>query len=260
MRVLSQKHIVRSIAIASVGWPMFCIVASAYAQNSTVLDNKQFNEWVFNGNRGEIDEISELMLAIRVIDRACHLSRAQKEKLCLAGHDDYVRFMQHVEELRVQFVGNAYDSNNLGKLSDTFEPLAEQYDAGLLDESSQFAKIFHRILTPKQHDEYKAFQTECSNAPHTTMIGSFVSIFEVKCPLKPEQRDGFFDLLLKETPLSKQISEQEWNGMLAQANKIPDAKLQVILDESQLAQFRRATEQVPSSVLHFKRELILPDF
>src|SRR5436305_7281091 len=82
-----------------LGW----FLGSASAQNRWVMDENQFNQWIFNGNGGSIDEDSEITLMVEAIDRSCHLTVAQKEKIQLGGHGDYARFKEQIDDLRAEF-------------------------------------------------------------------------------------------------------------------------------------------------------------
>src|SRR3954470_17106481 len=89
-----------------------CLVRQSSAQNRWVMDENQFNQWIFNQNGGGgLDEDSEITLMVEAIDRSCHLTPAHKEKIQLGAHGDYARFKDEVDELRTEFVGKAYDQN-----------------------------------------------------------------------------------------------------------------------------------------------------
>jgi hypothetical protein len=259
VRVRFHKHPVLSLAVSIAALTSYCIVHPAYSQIAIVLDDKQFNEWVFNGNREGLNVAFELSHAIKVIDRGCHLSHSQKERLRSAGREDYAQFMQQFDELRRQCVGKSYEPNNLGKLSENFEPLSERYETGLLDDSSQFAKVLHETLTRKQGEYYRTMQTEWRKAPNVAMVQAFVTIFEQSCALTPDQRARLADLVLKETPPIKQATQQDWNVMLTQANKISNEKVAAVLDKTQMPKFKKTIEQARRRVMHFERKETLPD-
>ena len=85
----------------------------AHAQNKFVMDDNQFNGWLFQGTGQVPDEESEVTLMVEAIDRSCHLTAEQKDKLRLAGHGDYARFDQKVNDLRSECVGKTYDQNEI---------------------------------------------------------------------------------------------------------------------------------------------------
>ena len=163
------------------------------------MDENQFNGWLFQGTGQVPDEDSEVTLMVEAIDRSCHLTAEQKEKLRLAGHGDYARFDQKVNDLRSECVGKTYDQNEMQELYQKFQPLTEQYQAGMLGSNSLFAKVVHRALTPEQQEEYEAAEAERRKTRHAAKVRLFVAILEQSCPLKASQRDALVDLLLKET-------------------------------------------------------------
>src|SRR4051812_12817829 len=86
---LSKLMKLSAAAIAAIA-----CCAQAPAQNRWVMDDNQFNQWVFNGNRETVDEESEVTLMVEAIDRSCHLTASQKEKLQLGARGDYARFKE----------------------------------------------------------------------------------------------------------------------------------------------------------------------
>src|SRR5689334_6786963 len=87
------------LAVLATALVLSCLVRPAIAQNRWVMDENQFNSWVFNGNNGTFDEDSEITLMVEAMDRACHLTPAQKEKVQLGAHGDYARFKEEVDDL-----------------------------------------------------------------------------------------------------------------------------------------------------------------
>jgi hypothetical protein len=236
-----------------------CIAVVVRGQDQFVLTDEQFQQWVFNGNRQTIDEDSELSLSVDAVDRTCHLNDAQKEKLRLAASGDFARFKLQIDELRKQYVGKSYDQNDIGDIYGKIQPLTARYQAGLLGESSLFAKVLHRTLTPEQRKEFEAGQRERLKARHAAKVRLFVAIFEQSCPLKATQRDSLVELLLKETRPAKRSSEYDWYVVIIQAGKIPDEKLKSILDARQMEILKKSTRQAQGMELQLKRSGVLPD-
>jgi hypothetical protein len=94
MRRLTQDRLAHYVfAAAPVG--VFCITFSGYSQAEFILDNKQFDEWIYGKVPG-IDEDSDIARAIKEGDSACRLSDNQKNKLRSAGKREYARFSSAV--------------------------------------------------------------------------------------------------------------------------------------------------------------------
>jgi hypothetical protein len=207
------------------------------------MDDRQFNGWLFQRTGQAPDEDSEITLMVEAIDRTCHLSAEQREKLLLAGHGDYARFEQKVNDLRSECVGKTYDQTEMQTLYQKFQPLREQYQAGMLGPTSLFAKVVNRALTPEQQEEYEAAEAERRKTRHEAKVRLFVALLEQSCPLKSSQRDAFVDLLLKETRPALRSSDYDWYVVIVQVAKIPDSKLKPILDPLQLTYVKKIAAQ-----------------
>src|SRR3954451_5772342 len=92
-------------------WSLALPTDYACAQNKFVMDENNFNAWLYQGNRQAPDQESETTLMVEAIDRSCHLTAEQKEKLRLGGQGDYARFEQKVNDLRSECIGKSYDQN-----------------------------------------------------------------------------------------------------------------------------------------------------
>jgi hypothetical protein len=192
------------------------------------------------------------------IDRICHLNAEQKDKLRLAGHGDFARFEQKVSDLRAEYLGKSFDQNKINEIFQKFQPLTQQYQAGMLGPNSIFAKVVHRVLTPEQQEEYDAAEAERRKARHAAKVRLFVAIFEQSCPLKAKQRDAMVDLLLKDTRPALRSSEYDWYVVITQAARIPDSKLKPILDQAQMAYFKKITAQARGMEGWLRQQGVLP--
>jgi hypothetical protein len=236
---------------------LFCADLT-HAQNKFVMDDNQFNGWLFQGAGQVPDEESEVTLMVEAMDRSCHLNADQKAKLRLAGHGDYARFDQKVNDLRSECVGKTYDQNEMQELYQKFQPLTEQYQAGMLGSTSLFAKVVHQSLTPEQREEYEAAESERRKSRHAAKVRLFVAILEQSCPLKSTQRDALVELLLKETRPALRSSEYDWYVVVVQAAKIPDGKLKPILDKAQMTYVKKITGQARGMEPTLRQMGVLP--
>src|SRR4051794_25138146 len=235
-----------------------CFVRQSTAQNRWVLDENQFNSWVFNDNGGGLDEDSEITLMVESIDRSCHLTPAQKEKIQLGAHGDYARFKEEVDELRAEYVGKTYDQNDMNTIWQKISPVQQKYQAGLLGEKSLFSKVIQTTLTPEQHEEFEAAEAERRKARHIAKVRLFVAMLDQSCPMKAAQRDALVNLLLKETKPALRKSEYDWYVVIVQVGRLPDNKLTAILDNAQLKYVKKVTNQGRGMEAHLKRTGILP--
>src|SRR2546430_10007269 len=105
----SMNSAARAFALCAA----LCFAQPTHAQNKFVMGDDQFNQWLYQGNGQAADEDSEITLMVESIDRSCHLTEQQKNKLRLAGRGDYARFSQKVDDLRSECVGKSYDQNTM---------------------------------------------------------------------------------------------------------------------------------------------------
>jgi hypothetical protein len=247
-------------AIANVAIVLYALgfgAKSASAQKF-VMDDNQFNQWLYQGNGQAADRDSEITMMVESMDRACHITEEQRAKLHLAGLGDYSRFEQKVNDLRAECVGKSYDQNQINEIYQKFQPLTQQYQAGMLGPGSIFSKVVNRTLNPEQHEEYEAAEAERRKTRHAAKVRLFVALLEQSCPLKASQRDGLVDLLLKDTRPALRNSEYDWYVVIVQAGKLPESKLKPILDRSQLAYFKKITANARGMEGMLRQQGILP--
>jgi Spy/CpxP family protein refolding chaperone len=258
MRTRLLKLLYKSTLAALVVGTVALFACPAQAQNKFVMDENQFNGWLFQGTGQIPDKDSEVMLMVEAMDRSCHLTAEQKDKLRLAGHGDYARFDQKVNDLRSECVGKTYDQNEINEIYQKFQPLTAQYQSGMLGPTSLFAKVVHQLLTPEQREEYEAAEAERRKIRHGAKVRLFVAIFEQSCPLKSSQRDAMVELLLKETQPALRSSQYDWYVVVVQAAKIPDSKLKPILDQAQMTYFKKITGQARGMEATLRQMGVLP--
>ena len=254
---LTRDAIVSSIAMAIVIGTIIGTASSTCAQRFEVTD-EQFDQWIYSGNRDNSSADVEISLAIEAVDRVCHLTHDQQDKLQLAGRGDFVRFQQRADELRAQYVGKTYDQNDLGKVFEKLQPLINSYRAGLLGRSSLFSKVVHRTLTPEQLQEYEGVEAERLRQRHENKVKLFVAAFGQSCPLTDTQRSAIVELLRSETRPPKRVSQYDWYVVLAQAAKIPDEKFAAILDPAQMRLLKKSLERGRGMAGFLKQQDILP--
>jgi hypothetical protein len=240
-------------------WTLVLPADLARAQNKFVMDENNFNGWLYQGTSQIPDEDSEITLMVEAIDRSCHLNAEQKEKLRLGGHGDFARFEQKVNDLRSECIGKTYDQAEIQELYQRFQPLTAQYQAGMLGPTSLFTKVVHQVLTPEQKEEFEAAEAERRKSRHAAKVRLFVAILERSCPLKSSQRDAMVDLLLKKTRPALRSSEYDWYVVIVQAGGIPDSKLKSILDPVQLKYLKKITGQARGMEAMLKQTGVLPN-
>jgi hypothetical protein len=249
-----MRWLVGAIVLASVP----CGAAVVIEERGFQIDGRQFDQWVFGRSQSDTDADSQIAVALEAVDRICHLTKPQRDKLRLAARGDFARFDQRVEELRAKFAEKVHDQNDLNQILQETQPLRTAYQAGLLGPSSLFAKSLPGILTPEQLEKYQAGQADRTRARHDAKVRLLVATLERRCPLKHQQRTALIELLLAETRPPKRSSQLDQYVILVQASRIPDEKFSTILDEKQLPILEKMLEQARSLEPHLKQQGVLP--
>lgn len=222
------------------------------------LNEQTFNQWLFSTSQGKFDGEAELKLHLEATDRVCGLSEEQKENLQLAGRGDYARFSRQVDELKRKYVGKTYDQNEVGNVYQKLQPLSQAYQAGLLGDSSLFAKVRANTLTSEQAAKFDHMEAKRRQARFAAKVGLFIMTVERSCPLTDKQRTALKELFLAEMKPPKQFGQYDWYVIMYEASKVPEAKYEAILDEAQAKQFKLTLRQ-GQEFQHFLRQQKLID-
>lgn len=258
---------VQFAALAAVAFAAVPFAPSvARAQNDFFLEDAQFDSWLYghmnrgNGDMNRSNNVdSQITLALEAVDRTCHLSPPQMEKLRLAARGDYARFDREADELRGELVGKSYDQNKIGDVYQKIQPLSIKYREGLLGRSSLFVKVVHSTLTPEQLTEFEAAEHDRLQARHVAKIKLFVASFDRRCPLDDEQRQALIELLIKDTRPPLRSGELDQYVVPAQAAQIPRERFQAILDDAQFEVLEKSLQQGRGLMQHLKQQGVLAD-
>jgi hypothetical protein len=132
------------------------------------VDVNYFDERVFGGKGPEAVQArrDRLDLVLRrkleTVDWACELTRAQSQKLRLAGQGDIERVMTRVEECRQRLesmVDAGQAREDASKHYEVVRSASESLESSPFKEGSRFVKTLNRIATPEQLMRYKAIQS-----------------------------------------------------------------------------------------------------
>jgi hypothetical protein len=247
------RLVVVAVAAAS------CAPSVAIAQNDFLLEDSQFDSWLFGDMNRNNDVDSQIALTLEAVDRTCHLSSEKAEKLRLAARGDYARFEREADQLRSELVGKSYDQNKIGEVYQQIQPLATKYREGLLGRSSLYVKVVHSVLTLEQLVEFDAAEQEWLQSRHVAKIKLYVAGLDRCCPLSGEQRQALVDLLIADTRPPLRSSQYDMYVVQAQAVNIPREKFEGILDDAQLQVFDKSLQQGRALAQHLRKEGVLAD-
>jgi len=255
------------IRIRRQNWFIQALVATAAivaigrevrAQDDVVIDEEQaapvedvevnvrrvatVDQWLFGGQAGSARNTRnnlELALRMRIdeIERACELTKAQKQKLQLAGAADIKRFFDRVDEIKRQ--STAYDNMSL---NNAIQPLAAELRLGLFGDRSFFTKTIKRTLSEAQAANLETFIHRRDLSRYHAMVGWYVVQLSKSLGLSDIQRRQLVDLLVKETMPPKKYSQgSQWFHWFIgfQVSSIPESRIKPVFDEVQWEMFSR---------------------
>jgi len=239
------------------------IVPQQPGQPVFILNAQTFDQWVFSNVPSadqalrEID--SQAKLRIEAIDRVCSLLPAQKLKLQLAAERDIKKFRDQYDSLKQKYQNTRQNPNDLNNVFSAIRPLQEQWNAGILGESSMLNKVIKSTLSDEQSAAYLQEQAQRSNYRYRAKIKLALAALDSTMPMTAEQRDDFEKLLFAETKPPKKFSQYDVQVVFLQAGNLPEAKLKNIFDEGQMRSLSRVFLQVKGMEPMLKQQGILPD-
>ena len=214
-------------------------VQPADVANRFVLDEANFNQWVF-GNVSpknlSTEERFKALLAVTVADveRSCPLSESRKRKLLLAGRGDIKRFTDRVADARAMFDRLKNDQNNINAIFQETQPLAALLANGLFGEGSLYAKTLATTLEPEQAARYRESVREKQRFRYKAKVALALARLDDAVGFTAEQNRRFHALILEETaPLEKPAGAMESNLVLLKIARIPESKIRPIFDDAQ---------------------------
>jgi hypothetical protein len=205
----------------------------------TARFKQQFERSVF-GNGGwepEAHRAFEFELAKHVdqFERACQLTESQKKKLFAAGRGDIKRFFDRVEEARrrIPDAEGGVVLPRLDLIGQEAGRLGKEREAILAGEGFFFKQALRHTLTEEQLGRYgkdledrKIFRYRASVRWTVVMLARSLGSTE-------DQRRRFETLLLEETRPPKEFGVADYQIVMCQAARIPEAKIRLIFDDRQ---------------------------
>ena len=190
--------------------------------------------WAFGMQRADAQSMleSRLTLEIERIERSCRITEEQKRKLQLAGRGDLKRFLDRVDEVRRKLRDSEGNQAQRDVIEMEMQPLHTQLTEDLPLRGSMFAKMLTRTLSDDQTTAYREALRESRKFRLRAQVDLVVEVFDMAAGCSDEQRQRLTKLLLEETRLPSKADE-EFQIVLAQAVRLPEAKLRAIFDDSQ---------------------------
>lgn len=229
-----------------------------------VYSDEQFDQWVFGGgkNLAVVRASTDSLLArqIEEIDRACGLTDDQKKKLRLAGRGDLKRFFDVYDEKKHKFQALKNDQNKINEIFQEIQPLQASIAAGLFGEGSIFAKTVGKTLDPPQAERFEKIAKEKRTYRYRARVELAVNLLDNYVGLTADQRHRLAAVLVEETRPPKKFGRYDYQVVILQASKLPEARLRPIFpDDAQWRKVRRQMDQVKGLELYLRNNGFLPD-
>jgi hypothetical protein len=257
-------------AIVLIGSPLFAAVdddddAPPPDPNQPVfiLTPETLDQWIFSNVGNSAQAFSQVdtqvKLRIEAVDRVCSLSPPQKIKLQLAADRDIKKFHDQYDQLKLKYQHTKQNPNNLNNVMSAIAPLQQQWNAGIIGDSSMLAKVIENTLTADQWSAYEKEQSERTGYRYRAKIKLALATLESTVPMTVEQREQLEKLLLAETKPPKKFSQFDPQVVLLQAANLPEAKFKNIFDDGQMKSLQQVFQQVKGMEPMLKQQEILPD-
>jgi hypothetical protein len=194
------------------------------------------NSWVCGTvNLTQAQQKTETLLKLRVssLERAGGLSKADAEKLRLAGQNDVASFFRRLDALKQECRGLNVNDRKFQEMWQKIEPLRTQFNGGLFNDTSLFSKVLHGMMRRDPSAPYRKEEEQRRRFCYRATIEVAVTVFENGVPLTDAQRQKFLKVLCDELPPPKSVGRQAEYVVFCQASKLDEAKLKPIFDAAQ---------------------------
>ncbi len=190
--------------------------------------------WAFGMQRADAQAKveSRLTLEIERIERSCRITEEQKRKLQLAGRGDLKRTLDRVDEVRKRLRETKGNPAQREAIEAEMQLLHTELREELPLRGSMWAKTLKRTLGDDQIAAYREGLRDSRRFRFRAQVDLVVEVFDMAAGCSDEQRQRLTKLLLEETRLPSR-SDEEFQVVLAQACRVPEAKLRPIFDDSQ---------------------------
>lgn len=213
------------------------VVSAAQPVEAFQIADNTIDQWIFQGVGGEAqgkDRINrQLKLQLDELAEVCSLSEDQKARLTLAAHGDIKRFFDQVQAVKRKMQVLKNDRNAAGLAWQEAQPLQMKMTTGLFGDSSLFARIVPKTLTPEQSAKYKAIVDDRRKFRYRACILAAVVQLEGQVALRDEQRQKLIELLVDKTRPPKVFGQQNYQVVLYRLASLPKEDLKQIFDDRQ---------------------------
>ena len=222
---------------------------------------RQMSHMIFGGSndaqaKKRIDAI--LKLRLDSIEQAGGLSKAQLDKLRLAGRGDVIRFFRKVEDVKKECKVLNFNDQRFRQIWPKINALKTELDSGLFQEGSLFQKAIVGIARSDPSTPYQEQERQRRKFRHRAAIELAVTMFELGVPLMEAQRQKFLKLLVEELKPPRKFGNRDQYVVFYQASKLDQEKLKAIFDDAQWRALNQMFRRAKGMERQLKKEGYLP--
>jgi hypothetical protein len=210
---------------------------------------QRFDQYVFRrdqGAAGARKRLEQLLASqVDVIDRACKLTEAQRNKLELAGQGDINRFFARYEATKQKAEMLEPDGDKLREFRQEMTELGSTLELGLFHENSLLYKSLRNTLTVEQYARYEPRVRQRLVERHRQAAERAVMLLEQRVAFRDGERRRLLTFLIEETNLSPRPSSYDPYLLLVQLSRKPAEKLEALLDEAERDALKHTVNQIP---------------
>lgn len=214
-----------------------------------VIDESNFEAWIWQGRVNTADEGRrnlERQLAVRLADlaRSCDLTEAQRRRLKLAAEVDIERFFAEYRTLRQRFLRDRLQPNGLNNFWEALQPLQMRIAGGLFNRESFFHRFAPKALDAGQLSRFRQSDLDRRSYRSQARQDLVLVAAEEALALSNDQAVQLNAAAREVLVVPETIHPQfDLYAVLLQLEKIPQERLNQILDADQRRLFSQALAQ-----------------
>jgi hypothetical protein len=210
-------------------------VAVAPPQMLYLVNEALFNRAVYGTltperARERLDSV--LLAKIATLEQSTAISKAQKEKLTLAGRGDIMRIFDRIED-RKGILNKQIDQDEYRKLLQELRPFQLLWLQDPFREGSYFSKALKVTLEQKQAEKFRMFEADAQRVHYLARIDQTIVSLDAFLGLSAEQRRRLTKLLVEETRPPLVFGSHDVQVVLYQLASLPAGKVRPIFDDPQ---------------------------
>lgn len=192
--------------------------------------------WIFgNHDQAAAEKKAESILTLRMkaLERAGGLSKAQIEKLRLAGDNDMAGFFRKVNALKHECRGMNFNDQKFQQMWPKISAMQAQFNAGMFGDRSLFDKVLQRMSRDGSSAPYLEEERQRRRFRYRAMVELALTMFESGVPLTDVQHQKFLKMLADDIEPPKSLGSRVEYAVFYQASKLDQSKLKAIFDDAQ---------------------------